>query len=150
MIRFTNVSMTYPDGNEALRNINLEVAQGAMVYITGRSGAGKSTLLRLIALIDRASRGQIIINGQKKANIVGCKKKGKAQRRRRLKAPPGIKSILLDVTTLKESHTLFTTTTCSHGEVSQRTCQYTDILTAAPKSAIKSAILVAARNFATV
>ena len=64
MIRFTNVSMTYPDGNEALRNINLEVAQGAMVYITGRSGAGKSTLLRLIALIDRASRGQIIINGQ--------------------------------------------------------------------------------------
>ena len=64
MIRFTNVSMTYPDGNEALRNINLEVAQGAMVYITGRSGAGKSTLLRLIALIDRHTRGQVIVNGQ--------------------------------------------------------------------------------------
>tara|TARA_R110000782_G_scaffold27256_8_gene69137 strand:- start:1357 stop:2034 length:678 start_codon:yes stop_codon:yes gene_type:complete len=64
MIRFTNVHMNYPGGNEALRNINLHIEQGAMVYITGRSGAGKSTLLRLIALIDRHSRGQIIINGQ--------------------------------------------------------------------------------------
>ena len=64
MIRFTNVSMTYPGGNEALRNINLHIAQGAMVYVTGRSGAGKTTLLRLIALIDRHSRGQILVNGQ--------------------------------------------------------------------------------------
>ncbi len=64
MIRFTNVHMTYPGGNEALRNINLHIEQGAMVYITGRSGAGKSTLLRLVALIDRHTRGQIIINGQ--------------------------------------------------------------------------------------
>ena len=64
MIRFTNVHMRYPGGNEALRNINLHIAQGAMVYITGRSGAGKSTLLRLIALIDRHTRGQVIINGQ--------------------------------------------------------------------------------------
>ncbi len=64
MIRFTNVHMNYPGGNEALRNINLHIEQGAMMYITGRSGAGKSTLLRLIALIDRHTRGQIIINGQ--------------------------------------------------------------------------------------
>jgi cell division transport system ATP-binding protein len=56
--------MNYPGGNEALRNINLHIEQGAMMYITGRSGAGKSTLLRLIALIDRHTRGQIIINGQ--------------------------------------------------------------------------------------
>lgn len=64
MIRFTNVHMTYPGGSEALKNINLFVDSGAMVYITGRSGAGKSTLLKLIALIDRHTRGQIIINGQ--------------------------------------------------------------------------------------
>ena len=64
MIKFTNVHMNYSGGNEALRNINLHIEQGAMVYITGRSGAGKSTLLRLIALIDRHSRGQIIVNGQ--------------------------------------------------------------------------------------
>ncbi len=64
MIRFTNVNMAYPGGNEALKNINLHIEQGAMVYIAGRSGAGKSTLLKLIALIDRHTRGQIIINGQ--------------------------------------------------------------------------------------
>ncbi len=64
MIRFTNVNMAYPGGNEALKNINLHVDQGAMVYIAGRSGAGKSTLLKLIALIDRHTRGQIIVNGQ--------------------------------------------------------------------------------------
>ena len=64
MIRFTNVSMSYPGGSEALKNINLNIAQGAMVYVTGRSGAGKSTLLRLIALIDRHTRGHIIVNGQ--------------------------------------------------------------------------------------
>ena len=64
MIRFSRVFMTYPGGHEALHNINLQIEQGAMVYLTGRSGAGKSTLLRLIALIDRPSRGQIIVNGQ--------------------------------------------------------------------------------------
>ncbi|OGT31249.1 MAG: cell division ATP-binding protein FtsE [Gammaproteobacteria bacterium RBG_16_51_14] len=64
MIRFTNVHMTYAGGNEALKNINLHIAQGAMAFVSGRSGAGKSTLLRLIALIDRHTRGQIIINGQ--------------------------------------------------------------------------------------
>ena len=62
--RDTDVSMQYGDGNEALRRINLFVEQAAMVYVTGRSGAGKSSLLRLVALIERHSRGQIIVNGQ--------------------------------------------------------------------------------------
>ena len=64
MIRFTNVFMQYPGGVDALKNINMHIEQGAMAYITGRSGAGKSTLLRLIALIERHTRGQIIVNGQ--------------------------------------------------------------------------------------
>ncbi len=64
MIRFTNVHMHYPGGVDALKNINLHIEQGAMAFVTGRSGAGKSTLLRLIALIERHSRGQIIVNGQ--------------------------------------------------------------------------------------
>ncbi len=64
MIKFTNVHMQYPGGIDALRNINLQIDQGAMAFVTGRSGAGKSTLLRLIALIDRHTRGQIIVNGQ--------------------------------------------------------------------------------------
>jgi cell division transport system ATP-binding protein len=71
MIRFTDVSMHYGDGNEALRKINLYVEQGAMVYVTGRSGAGKSSLLRLIALIERHNRGQIIVNGQNLERVKG-------------------------------------------------------------------------------
>jgi len=56
--------MQYPGGIDALRNINIHIEQGAMAFVTGRSGAGKSTLLRLIALIERHTRGQIIVNGQ--------------------------------------------------------------------------------------
>ena len=64
MSQFTNVFMTYPSGNKALQGINLIIEKGEMVYISGRSGAGKSTLLKLINLIDRHARGQIIVNGQ--------------------------------------------------------------------------------------
>jgi len=64
MIRFTNVHMHYPGGIDALKNISMHIEQGAMAFVTGRSGAGKSTLLRLIALIERHTRGQIIVNGQ--------------------------------------------------------------------------------------
>ncbi len=71
MIRFTDVSMHYGDGNEALRRLNLYVEQAAMVYVTGRSGAGKSSLLRLVALIERHNRGQIIVNGQNLERVTG-------------------------------------------------------------------------------
>ncbi len=64
MIRFNNVHMQYQTGHLALKNINMHIEQGAMAFIAGRSGAGKSSLLRLIALIERHNRGQIIINGQ--------------------------------------------------------------------------------------
>src|SRR5690606_19594337 len=40
-----------------------------MVFVTGHSGAGKSTLLRLIALIDRPTRGQVIVDGQNTRRI---------------------------------------------------------------------------------
>ncbi len=64
MIRFTNVHLQYPGDIDALRNINMHIEQGAMAFITGRSGAGKTSLLKLVALIERHSRGQIIVNGQ--------------------------------------------------------------------------------------
>src|SRR5688572_33109996 len=43
--------------------------RGEMVFVTGASGAGKSTLLRLIALLTRPTRGQIIVNGVNLASI---------------------------------------------------------------------------------
>ena len=71
MIRFNNVHMQYPGGIDALKNINIHIEQGAMAFITGRSGAGKSTLLRLISLIERHTRGQIVVNGQSLERIRG-------------------------------------------------------------------------------
>lgn len=64
MIRFENVSKRYPGGQDALSELNLSVDQGDMVFVTGHSGAGKSTLLRLIALIERPTRGQVFVDGQ--------------------------------------------------------------------------------------
>ena len=69
MIQFQNVSKRYASGGDALRNVNLHIATGEMVFLTGHSGAGKSTLLSLLALVERATRGQIIV-GDKNLNDV--------------------------------------------------------------------------------
>jgi cell division transport system ATP-binding protein len=69
MIQFIHVFKRYPNGREALADLSLEVAAGQMVFLTGHSGAGKSTLLKLVALIERPTRGQLIVNGQNLASI---------------------------------------------------------------------------------
>lgn len=71
MIRFDNVSKRYENGGDALRNLSFEVDRGEMVFLTGASGAGKSTLLRLIALIERPSRGQVIVDGRNVDRLKG-------------------------------------------------------------------------------
>ena len=63
MIHFDQVSKRYPGGHEALSRVSFRLERGKMAYLTGHSGAGKSTLLKLIALIERPSRGQIILDG---------------------------------------------------------------------------------------
>lgn len=64
MIRFDNVTKRYDGGREALRGVSLEVAPGELIFLTGHSGAGKSTLLKLIALIERPTRGQVLFEGR--------------------------------------------------------------------------------------
>lgn len=64
MIRFDNVSKRYETGQEALTGLSLELATGEMAFLTGHSGAGKSTLLKLIMLMERPTRGQLLVNGK--------------------------------------------------------------------------------------
>ena len=69
MITFDNVSKRYESGFDALKQVNFSLAEGEMAFLTGHSGAGKSTLLKLIMLIERCSRGQVVIGGQNLSRI---------------------------------------------------------------------------------
>lgn len=69
MIHFSNTSKRYASGQDALLNVSFEIQQSEMAFITGHSGAGKSTLLKLIALLERPSRGQVVVNGQNLARV---------------------------------------------------------------------------------
>jgi cell division transport system ATP-binding protein len=62
MIKFERVSKLYPGGSRALADVSFTIERGSMVFLTGHSGAGKSTLLRLVMMLERASRGQVIVN----------------------------------------------------------------------------------------
>ena len=64
MLKFENVSKRYPDTGEVLLNVSFHLQQGEMAFLTGHSGAGKSTLFKLIAVMERATRGQIYFDGQ--------------------------------------------------------------------------------------
>jgi cell division transport system ATP-binding protein len=72
MIHLQNVTKRFPGGQEALSGLDLSVDKGEMLFVTGHSGAGKSTLLRLIALIERPTGGQVIVDGQ---NLKGIRRR---------------------------------------------------------------------------
>ncbi|MEV6868635.1 ABC transporter ATP-binding protein [Streptosporangium subroseum] len=68
MIRLAGVSRTFTGRSgtvEALRGIDLDVAEGEFVAVVGRSGCGKSTLLRLIAGLLPVTEGEITVAGER-------------------------------------------------------------------------------------
>jgi cell division transport system ATP-binding protein len=69
MIVFDKVAKRYPNGREALAGVSLRVSPGEMVFLTGRSGAGKSSVLKLIALLERPTRGTVLINGRNTSKL---------------------------------------------------------------------------------
>jgi cell division transport system ATP-binding protein len=79
MIRFEHVTKRYPQSGDALRDLSFRVETGDMVFLTGHSGAGKSTLLRLICLMERPTRGQVMVMGRN----LGSLPKRKIPRHRR-------------------------------------------------------------------
>ena len=64
MLSIEDLSKTYADGTQALSRIGLAVPAGEIVALIGGSGCGKTTLLRLVAGLDRASAGQIRLDGE--------------------------------------------------------------------------------------
>ncbi len=66
MLRLVDVSRTFRQGEETLevlRNINLSVESGEIVAMLGFSGSGKTTLLQIAGLLEKPTRGEVIIGG---------------------------------------------------------------------------------------
>ncbi|PKN58511.1 MAG: cell division ATP-binding protein FtsE [Deltaproteobacteria bacterium HGW-Deltaproteobacteria-14] len=64
MIQLYHVTMQYPSGIEALREVNLRLHEGEFVFVAGRSGAGKSTLMKLMGAELVPTSGQILVAGR--------------------------------------------------------------------------------------
>ncbi|MHB8679071.1 MAG: cell division ATP-binding protein FtsE [Rudaea sp.] len=79
MIAFDRVGKRYPNGFDALSELSFALDAGEMAFVTGHSGAGKSTLLRLVALLERPTRGQVTVNGR---NLGAVRRRGIARVRR--------------------------------------------------------------------
>ncbi|MBV6395319.1 MAG: Cell division ATP-binding protein FtsE [Anaerolineales bacterium] len=62
MLRIQNVSKTYPNGTQALKNVSFDVKDGEFLVVIGLSGSGKSTLLRCINRLIDPTEGQIFLD----------------------------------------------------------------------------------------
>ena len=72
MIKFENVSVTYPGGVKALDNVSLEINEGDFLIIVGMSGAGKSTLLRTVNNLVKPTEGEVFVDSR---NVTKANKK---------------------------------------------------------------------------
>ena len=67
MIKLSDICKTYinkENSHDVLHHVNLEIQDGEFVIISGTSGSGKTTLLNILGLIDRATGGNYILNGE--------------------------------------------------------------------------------------
>lgn len=63
IITLRGIHKTYGNGSKALIDLNLDVRRGAFLFITGPSGSGKSTLLKLMYGEERATEGEVMVDG---------------------------------------------------------------------------------------
>lgn len=69
MIQLFHVTKAYPGDAPALVDVSLHLGKGEFVFLSGPSGAGKSTLLKLIFAQEKATTGQVLIDGQNVAKL---------------------------------------------------------------------------------
>jgi cell division transport system ATP-binding protein len=69
MIQMFHVTKRYPGEASALADVNFAIDKGEFVFLTGPSGAGKTTLLKLIFCAEKATSGQVFVNGQNVAHV---------------------------------------------------------------------------------
>jgi cell division transport system ATP-binding protein len=82
MIEAKGVSLTYQDGTVALKELNLEIKPGELVYITGPSGSGKTSFLKLLMGMEYPTSGNLQVLGQ-------TMKRGKGRKIRKLRKKIG-------------------------------------------------------------
>lgn len=63
MLQIRNLSKSYPNGRQVLCKLSYDIGDGEYVAVMGDSGVGKSTLLNLIAGLDAADSGDVVIDG---------------------------------------------------------------------------------------
>ena len=63
-ISIQNVSMTYPNGKQALKDLNLDLRSPSLIGLLGPNGAGKSTLMKLLVAALLPTSGSILVDGQ--------------------------------------------------------------------------------------
>ncbi len=64
MIQTINVSLSYNNGVQALRNVSVRISKGEFVFIVGPTGSGKSSLLKLLNREEVPTSGQVLVAGK--------------------------------------------------------------------------------------
>ena len=84
MIKLENIDVTFKQGAKvvnAVKNVSLDVESGDIYGIIGYSGAGKSTLVRTINLLQRPTKGNVVVNG---VDLLQLKPKGLREARKKI------------------------------------------------------------------
>ena len=69
IIHFNQVGYRYPGGKDVLSDVTFSLGRGEMAFVTGSSGAGKTTLLRLVGLLCKPTRGQVMVDDVNLASL---------------------------------------------------------------------------------